>query len=45
MGVDLVLVVPFCPQCHVAGGGLVHAIERRGLPATNSTTLGRRPKP
>ncbi|MEV6901652.1 hypothetical protein [Amycolatopsis sp. NPDC051372] len=24
MGVDLVLVVPFCPQCHVAGGVLAH---------------------
>ncbi|MEW2500782.1 hypothetical protein AB0878_09905 [Amycolatopsis sp. NPDC047767] len=41
MGVDLVLVVPFCPQCHVAGGVLARAIERRGLPTTSLTTLHR----
>ncbi|MEV0069090.1 hypothetical protein [Amycolatopsis sp. NPDC050768] len=38
MGVDL---VPFCPQCHVAGGVLARAIERRGLPTTSLTTLHR----
>ncbi|MFI5610124.1 glycine/sarcosine/betaine reductase selenoprotein B family protein [Amycolatopsis sp. NPDC051903] len=41
MGVDLVLVVPFCPQCHVAGGVLARAIERRGLATTSITTLRR----
>lgn len=39
MGVDLVLVVPFCPQCHVAFGILARAIERRGVPTTSITTL------
>jgi D-proline reductase (dithiol) PrdB len=39
MGVDLVLVVPFCPQCHVASGVLARAIERRGVPTTSITTL------
>lgn len=38
-GIDLLLVVPFCPQCHVAGGVLARAIERRGLPTTSLTTL------
>lgn len=37
--IDLLLVVPFCPQCHVAGGVLARAIERRGLPTTSLTTL------
>ncbi|MEU4667673.1 hypothetical protein AB0F91_06835 [Amycolatopsis sp. NPDC023774] len=41
MGVGLVLVVPFCPQCHVAGGVLARGIERRGLPTTSLTTLHR----
>jgi hypothetical protein len=41
MSVDLVLVVPFCPQCHVAGGVLARAIEQRGLPTTSLTTLRR----
>ncbi|WP_194891488.1 glycine/sarcosine/betaine reductase selenoprotein B family protein [Catenulispora pinisilvae] len=39
MGVDLVLVVPFCPQCHVAFGVLARAIEKRGIPTTSITTL------
>jgi D-proline reductase (dithiol) PrdB len=39
MGVDLALVVPFCPQCHVAFGILARAIERRGIPTTSITTL------
>jgi D-proline reductase (dithiol) PrdB len=39
MGVDLLLVVPFCPQCHVASGVLARAIERRGVPTTSLTTL------
>ncbi|WP_326836930.1 hypothetical protein VSH64_18860 [Amycolatopsis rhabdoformis] len=39
MGVDLVLVLPFCPQCHVAAGVLARAIEERGLPTTSLTTL------
>ncbi|EWM11952.1 hypothetical protein [Kutzneria sp. 744] len=42
MGVDLVLVVPFCPpQCHNAAGVLARALERRGLPTTSLTTLYR----
>ncbi|MBA3841500.1 MAG: hypothetical protein H0X39_02590 [Actinobacteria bacterium] len=39
MGVDLVLVLPFCPQCHVAAGVLARAIEARGLPTTTIATL------
>jgi hypothetical protein len=39
MGADLVLVVPFCPQCHLAFGILARAIERRGVPTTSITTL------
>jgi hypothetical protein len=39
MGADLVLTVPFCPQCHVAFGILARAIERRGVPTTSITTL------
>jgi hypothetical protein len=39
MGADLVLVVPFCPQCHVAFGVLARAIEKRGLPTASITTL------
>jgi hypothetical protein len=39
MGADLVLVVPFCPQCHVAFGILARAIERRGVPTASITTL------
>jgi D-proline reductase (dithiol) PrdB len=39
MGADLVLVLPFCPQCHVAFGVLARAIEKRGIPTTSITTL------
>jgi D-proline reductase (dithiol) PrdB len=39
LGVDLLLVVPYCPQCHVAAGVLARAIERRGLSTTSLTTL------
>jgi len=38
-GVDLVLVLPYCPQCHVAAGVLARAIEARGLPTTSIATL------
>lgn len=41
MGADLVLVLPFCPQCHVAAGVLARAIEARGLPTTTIATLRR----
>ncbi len=41
MGVDLVLVLPFCPQCHVAAGVIARAIEARGLPTTTLATLYR----
>jgi D-proline reductase (dithiol) PrdB len=37
--VDLLLVVPYCPQCHVAAGVLARAIERRGVPTTSVPTL------
>ena len=39
LDVDLLLVVPYCPQCHVAAGILARAIERRGVPTTSLTTL------
>ncbi|MBB5167557.1 hypothetical protein [Mycobacterium sp. AZCC_0083] len=39
LGVDLLLVLPYCPQCHVAAGVVARAIERRGLPTTSLTTL------
>lgn len=39
MDVDLALVLPYCPQCHVASGVLARAIERRGVPTTSITTL------
>ena len=38
-GVDLVLMLPYCPQCHVAAGVLARAIEARGLPTTSIATL------
>jgi hypothetical protein len=31
-GVDLVLVVPLCPQCHQATAVLARAVEARGRP-------------
>jgi D-proline reductase (dithiol) PrdB len=39
MQVDLALVVPFCPQCHVASAVLARAIEALGLPTISATTL------
>ncbi|MDT7678305.1 MAG: D-proline reductase (dithiol) PrdB [Pseudonocardiales bacterium] len=41
MQVDLVLVVPFCPKCHVAAGVLARAMENRGLSTTSLGTLHR----
>ena len=41
MRVDLVLVVPFCPKCHIAAGVLARAMENRGLPTTSLATLHR----
>jgi D-proline reductase (dithiol) PrdB len=38
VGTELLLVLPFCPQCHVAAGILARAIEQRGLPTTSVTT-------
>jgi D-proline reductase (dithiol) PrdB len=37
--VDLVLVVPFCPQCHQAIAVLARALEARGLPTLTLSTL------
>lgn len=39
LGVDLLLVVPYCPESHVAAGVLARAIERRGVPTTSVATL------
>ncbi len=39
MNVDLLLVLPFCPQCHMAAGVLARAIEKQGIPTTSITTL------
>jgi hypothetical protein len=41
MAVDLVLVVPFCPRCHIAAGVLARAMEHRGMPTTTLGTLDR----
>jgi D-proline reductase (dithiol) PrdB len=41
MGANLVLVLPFCPQCHIAAGVLARALEARGLPTTTIGTLRR----
>jgi len=41
MDVDLVLVVPFCPKCHIAAGVLARAMENRGMPTTSLGTLRR----
>jgi D-proline reductase (dithiol) PrdB len=41
MDVDLVLVVPFCPKCHIAAGVLARAMENRGLATTSLGTLHR----
>ncbi len=37
--VDLVLMVPFCPQCHQADAVLARALEARGLPTLMLSTL------
>lgn len=39
-GVDLVLVVPFCPQCHQATSILARALEARDMPTLMMSTLG-----
>jgi len=36
-----VLVVPFCPRCHIAAGVLARAMENCGLPTTSLGTLHR----
>jgi len=41
MDADLVLVVPFCPKCHIAAGVLARAMENRGMPTTSLGTLRR----
>lgn len=38
-GVDIVLVVPFCPQCHQATSLLARAIEGRGMPTLMLSTF------
>lgn len=41
MGVDLLLILPFCPQCHAAAGVLARTIEQLGIPTTSVSTLRR----
>ena len=38
-GVDLVLLLPFCPACHRATGIIARALEARGMPTISTTTL------
>ncbi|MEV0074069.1 MULTISPECIES: glycine/sarcosine/betaine reductase selenoprotein B family protein [unclassified Amycolatopsis] len=38
-GVDLVLLVPFCPACHRATHLVARALEARGLPCVTMTAL------
>lgn len=38
-GVDLVLVLPFCPACHRATGIIARALEARGLPTIGTSVL------
>jgi D-proline reductase (dithiol) PrdB len=38
-GVDLVLVLPFCPACHRATGIIARALEARGLPTVSTSVL------
>ncbi len=38
-GVDLVLVLPFCPACHRATAIIARALEARGLPTISTSTL------
>jgi D-proline reductase (dithiol) PrdB len=38
-GVDLVLLLPFCPACHRATALIARALEARGLPTTSTSVL------
>jgi hypothetical protein len=38
-GVDLVLMVPFCPACHRATHMIARAIEAKGIPCVTMTAL------
>jgi D-proline reductase (dithiol) PrdB len=38
-GVDLVLVLPFCPACHRSSGIIARALEARGLPTLSMNVL------
>jgi D-proline reductase (dithiol) PrdB len=38
-GVDLVLLLPFCPACHRATGLIARGLEARGLPTISTSTL------
>ncbi len=38
-GVDLVLLLPFCPACHRATGLIARALEARGLPTISTSVL------
>jgi D-proline reductase (dithiol) PrdB len=38
-GVDLVLMLPFCPACHRATGIIARALEARGLPTISTSVL------
>ncbi len=38
-GVDLVLMLPFCPACHRATGLIARALEARGLPTISTSVL------
>jgi D-proline reductase (dithiol) PrdB len=38
-GVDLVMVLPFCPACHRATGIIARALEARGLPTIGTSVL------
>lgn len=38
-GVDLVLLLPFCPACHRATAIVARALEARGLPTISTSTL------
>jgi D-proline reductase (dithiol) PrdB len=38
-GVDLVLLLPFCPACHRATALIARALEARGLPTVSTSVL------
>lgn len=38
-GVDLVLLLPFCPACHRSTGVIARALEARGLPTVSTSVL------